>query len=124
MKADWDAWNARSLTDEPVVRHSRWHWLSLSCAWSKGAAAVKAWAGRATAFLDDLIGRELPQPSGSLTPQTRRMPVRDLICGAKLRLAAAAIRPYRCTINVPLHDKHAFDTHVLAARRRHRQNGP
>jgi hypothetical protein len=26
-----------------------------------------------------------------------------------------------CTINVPLHDEHAFDTHVLAARRRHRQ---
>jgi hypothetical protein len=25
---------------------------------------------------------------------------------------------------VPLHDKHVFDTHVLAARRRHRQNGP
>jgi hypothetical protein len=26
-----------------------------------------------------------------------------------------------CTIKVPLHDEHAFDTHLLAARRRHRQ---
>ena len=44
---------------------------------------------------------------------------RDHIRGAKPRRHQSNL----CTINVPLHDEHAFDTHVLAARRRHRQNG-
>jgi len=31
---------------------------------------------------------------------------------------------HRCTINTPLHNKHVFDTYVLAAQRRRRQNEP
>jgi hypothetical protein len=60
--------------------------------------------------LDDLISREPPAPRIADPP-----PDDAHIRGAKLRLAVAAIRPYLCTINVPLHDKHVFDTHVLAA---------
>jgi hypothetical protein len=68
--------------------------------------------------LDDLIGREPPQPSASLTPHPT-MRVRDYIRGAN-SAGSGRQQSYRCTINVPLHDKHVFDTHVLAAR----QNGP
>jgi cytochrome c len=68
-------------------------------------------AGLDVARLPDLPAewfkqRQILGPHRSDPPATVRIPP-----------VAAGIGPYRCMINVPLHDKHVFDTHVLAARR-------
>jgi hypothetical protein len=133
VKAEWDAWNARSLADEPVVRlildgtarpqgnrnlAAGRPWRARG--WSEGLLAVKAMGGESSdawrSVLDDLIGRGLCRPHfPDRCPA--RWPVRDRIRGAKL----GRQRRHQA---VPLHDKHVFDMHVLPAPRRHPQNGP
>jgi hypothetical protein len=71
--------------------------------------------------LDDLISREPPRPSEALTP-TRRC-VSETTFAVQNPAGICRHQSNLCATNVPLHDEHAFDTHVLAARRRHRQYG-
>ena len=88
--------------------------------WSEGLHAVKATGGESSdawrSVLDDLIGRGLCRPHFPDRCPTR-CPVRDRNRGAKPRRQ----RRHQA---VPLHDKHVFDMHVLAAPRRYRQTGP
>jgi hypothetical protein len=84
--------------------------------------AVKAMGGENSdawrSVLDDLIGRGLCRPDlPDHCPQTRRYLSETTFAVQKPPPAAAAIRPYRCTINMYL-------IRMLAGRRRHRQNGP
>jgi hypothetical protein len=116
-------------TDEPVVRHSRWHgvrraarpqgnrnrcWSSLARGWSKGAARGQGMGGESSdawrGVLDDLISREPPRPSESLTP-TRRC-VSETTFAGQNPAGICRHQSNLCTINVPLHDKHVFDTHI------------
>ncbi len=117
VKAEWDAWNARSLADEPVVRlildgtarpqgnrnlAAGRPWRARG--WSEGLHAVKATGGESSdawrSVLDDLIGRGLCRPHFPDRCPTR-WPIRDRNRGAK-PAASAGIRPYRCTINMYL----------------------
>ena len=83
VKGDWDAWNARSLGEEPIVRlvstaRSRGSgstgrrprsrcWLRLACARTdRRCCALKSMGGESEAawraLLDDLVRRGLPTP--------------------------------------------------------------
>jgi hypothetical protein len=137
-KADWDAWNARSLADEPVVRlildgtvvdvrldHKA---TAIALPVVLGVRMVRRccsrsrpWAGRAATLARR--PRRSDRPAGFAAPTFRiAAPQPDDACQrppsrCKTPPAAAGIRPYRCTINMYL-------ISMLAARRRHRQNGP
>jgi hypothetical protein len=131
LRAQWDAWNARSLVDEPVVRlildgtvvdvrldHKA---TAISLLVVPGVRMVRRcrsrsrpWAGRAATRLTQ---RPRAAPTFRIAAPQRDDAYQRAHSRCKNSPAASGIRPYSCMINMYL-------IRMLSARCRHRQNGP
>jgi putative transposase len=107
VKADWDAWNARSLADEPIVRLildgtvvdvrldrkataiSLLAVIGVRADGQKVLLAVKSMGGESSeawrSVLDDLIGRGLRRPELLIVDWRRPPPPSGMACRSKHR---------------------------------------
>jgi transposase-like protein len=110
VKGDWDAWNARSLADEPIVRLildgtvvrvrldrkataiSLLVVIGVRADGQKMLIAIKSMGGESTeawrAVLDDLIQRGLRRPNSSSSMAHRGSKTRSPPCGTACRSSA------------------------------------